>query len=443
MELVNEAFSAIFIVGTLVLVNGFFVASEFALVSIRQSRVDELVSQGRTGAKAVKAAVKELDRYIAATQIGITIASLALGWVGEPVVAKILSPVLNLLIANPSYALIHNMSYVVSFALITFAHVVLGELLPKSIALQKPEATALLIGKPMSLFARLFQPLIFILNGCGNYCLRIIGFKPSAEYHAAHSMEELDILVQQSHQAGVLDDLEKEMLKRTIHFSELTAGAIKTPRTDIDALDYDKPIDELIKELSKSKHTRLPLYQGSIDNIIGIVHVQDVFHAFVNDQTLVDLKSIANPPFLVPESIGLDDLVTHLRGQETKLAIVVDEHGATAGLVTLRDIVEEVFGSVCKESDGLGGGFLKLDNGSIVIRGDFRLDELSRDLGWDISDDDVETLAGLLMKKLGRVAKVGDSFDFPKGRVKVTAMNKLRITKLLIEPKAQVINVLS
>lgn len=423
-----------FAVGILVAINAFFVASEFALVSVRRSRIDELVSHGVHGAVAVKNATHDLDRYIAGTQIGITIASLALGWIGEPVVAQLIVPLFEILNLEVATSVIHTVSYVMSFAIITFLHVVLGELVPKSIALQSSEKVALWVGRPMTLVVFLFRPLIAALNGCGNVFLRLIGFSHAPEFHAVHSVEELDILVRQSHKAGVLDDLERDILERTFHFSELSVGAIKTPRTDIDALDINRPIEELLEDLSKSTHTRLPVFDGSIDKIVGIVNLRDVFCAIYRGE-LTDIVPLVKAPFLVPEGIHLDALVEEFRKQQTKIAIVVDEYGATAGLVTFRDIVEEVFGAMRSSPSSEPPRVERLSDGNYLVRGDIRLDELSREVGWDLADEDVDTLAGLVMKKLGRVAVVGDAVSCDQGMIKVTEMRKLRITKLLLESR--------
>ena len=416
-----------------VAINAFFVAAEFALVSVRRSRVDELISQGVRSARAVRRAITQLDRYIAGTQIGITIASLALGWIGEPVIA---APLLVLFAAaglHASPAAVHALAYGISFGLITFFHVVFGELVPKSIALQSPERMALAVGRPMSFAVFVFQPLITLLNGTGNFFLRIIGFRPAGEFHGVHSVEELGILVSQSYRAGVLDELEREILERTFHFSELSAGEIKTPRTDIDALDLKKPPEELLEDLSLTAHTRLPVFEESIDQIVGIIHVHDVYRALLKEKSITDFRALIRPALLVPEGIHLDSLVEQFREQHTKIAIVVDEYGATAGLVTFKDLVEEVFGNVQSAPGPAEEPIQRLPDGrTILARADLRLDELNREIGWELEDEDVDTIAGLVMKKLGRVAQLNDVISCPGGTIRVVEMEKLRIVKVLL-----------
>lgn len=420
-------------VAAFVLINAFFVASEFALVSIRRSRIDELIAQGAGAAKAVRRAVDDLDRYIAGTQVGITIASLALGWVGEPLVARLIEPGFRYLPEEVSPAVLHTVAYGVSFLFITFFHVVLGELVPKSVALQQAERVALTVARPMALIVAVFHPVIIALNGFGNILLRVIGFQPAGEYHNVHSVEELGILVTQSHKAGVLDDLEKKILERTFHFTELTAGAISTPRMDIDAINAADPVEEQINQLAESAHTRLPLYEESIDNVVGIVHVQAVFRAIRAGVAIKCLRDLAQPPVIVPESILLDSLVEQFREHHTKIAVVVDEHGATAGLVTFKDIVEEVFGNIQTAPGEKKANIQKLADGRVLVHGDIRLDELNRELGWNIEDEDVDTIAGLVMKHLGRVAKVNDVIELKEGRVRVVRMEKVRIIELALE----------
>ncbi len=423
------------IVLLLVAINGFFVATEFALVSVRRTRIEQLISQGVRSASAVKLGLNDLNRYIAGTQVGITLASLALGWLGEPCVARTLERLTELLSIPVPPALLHTLSYTLSFLFITFIHVVFGELVPKSLALQHPEAVSLYVGAPMSVIVFLLRPVIAALDGTGNFFLRLLKLPSAGPYHSVHSVEELDLLVRQSHQAGVLDDLEREIVARTFHFTELSAGKICTPRGDIDALDLKEPVEELLNQLSQTTHTRLPVHEGDIDNILGVITIHDAYRALLSGHGITDLRPLVHPAPIVPESIGLDRLVEQFREHQTKLAIVVDEHGATAGLVTFKDIVEEVFGQIHSSSSPAEDAIRKLDNGSYILKGEVRLDELARETGLDLEDEDVDTVAGLIMKQLGRVAQVGDSVITAAGIIRVLEMNHLRITQVVLEPR--------
>lgn len=419
-------------VAVLVLLNGFFVASEFALVSVRRSRVDELVSQGKRGALSVRSAVRDLDRYIAGTQVGITLASLGLGWIGEPALAHLIEPVVELLPFGSNPAVLHTIAVGIAFAIITFLHVVIGELVPKSLALQQPESVSLVVARPMRVVVLMLQPLIWSLNGVGNRILRLMKMQPAGEHHGVHSVEELEILVRQSHAAGILDDLEQQILNRTFKFSELSVGQIMIPRTDILGVDITDPLDVVLRAVSDAQHNRVVAYEGSLDTIVGILYVQDIFRAMLTKDTPVDIRALCRKPFLVPEGVKVDGLLELLKEQRTQIAIVIDEYGSTAGLVTYIDIIEEVTGEV---HDTLKSGSASIEKSSArsgTIRGTVRLDEANSAFGWDLVDDEVDTVAGFIMRKLGRVAVVGDVIETPDGSLEVLQMDRTRITLIAL-----------
>jgi len=425
-------------VAVLVFFNGFFVAAEFALVSVRRTRIDELVAQGRAGARVARGAINDLDRYIAGTQVGITLASLALGWIGEPAIAHLIEPLFHWIPGLASQAVVHTISVAFAFVVITFLHVVLGELVPKSLALQMPERVALVVASPMSFIVVLLQPLIWSLNGIGNLILRAIGMQPAGEYHGVHSVDELEMLVGQSHKAGVLDDLERRILQRTFRFSELTAGQVMVPRADMKALDLAKPLEAVLDDAANAAHTRLPVCEGSLDNILGIVYIHEVFK-LVRDReptSVMDLRKICRPAFVVPEGVHLDALLDLLREQRTQIAIVVDEYGSTAGLITFENIIEEVTGEVQDSLERTEPPYQLQPDGSLLVRGNLRLDELNEVLDWDLEDDSVDTVAGLVMNRLGRIALVGDVVDLDQGRFQVTKVDRARIMSVTVTPQA-------
>ena len=421
----------------LVLINGFFVASEFALVSIRRTRVDEMIGQGVRGARAVGKAIGDLDRYIAGTQVGITLASLALGWTAEPALVHLLQPIFSLLPISIPEPAIHTAAIVLAFVVITFLHVVIGELIPKTLALQAPEKVSLVCSAPLTICIFLFRPLIWSLNGSGNWVLRRFGISANSHHQHIHSVEELDIIVQQSHEAGVFDDLEKRILQRAFSFSELVASEVMIPRIDLEMVDIDSPLDETLNFLAESIHTRYPVYERNEDNIIGIVMVRDVFNRLRKDPANLSIRKILRNPLFVPESIRLDDLLTRFRESRTHTALVVDEHGALAGLVSLKDLVEELFGEIPDVLEADQPNIRKLNDGRIVIRGDVALHEVSAATDIDLVDDEVDTIAGYTLKQLGRIAKVGDSIDTPVGKIIVTDVTQMRIVQVTLLPKAQ------
>lgn len=422
----------------LVALNGFFVAAEFALVSVRASRIDTLIEQGSRRAPAVKSALKHLDHYIAGTQVGITIASLALGWIGEPAIAHLVEPLILVFHdGDGSTVLIHTVAVVVSFMVITFLHVVLGELVPKSLALQRPEGVSLTIATPMRLVVALFRPLIWSLNGLGNMLLRLMGLEPASEIHSVHSPDEIRILVNQSHKAGVLDDAERRIIQRTFQFSELTAGDVLTPRLDVEALKLDSAPAEMAHAFASFRHSRVPVYQGSTDDIAGILHLKDLVNALAGggtiDQALV--SGLLQPALVIPDVVHLDQILEQFQSKQCQIAVVVDEYGSFAGVLTLQDIVEEVFGDI-GEANGTGRQRFEWDEGRrcYAARGEIRLHELREWIGWEIDDDQVETVAGFVMKMLGRPAKQGDVVETPSGKIRVEKCTRTRILEMAIIP---------
>lgn len=419
----------------LVAANGFFVAAEFALVTIRKTRVDELVSSGNRTAKVVQAAIQDLDRFIAGTQVGITIASIALGWIGEPALAALITALFSEWHIEVSPGTLHTISIGIAFTIITFLHVILGELVPKSLALQKPEATSLFVARPMTITVALFRPLIWSLNGLGNKLLQVMGLSAASGHESIHSARELELLVRQSHQAGVLDDLERSLLQRTFRFSETTVGEIMVPRSEMAALDLTHPMEELLDIVANTTHTRLPVFHGNVDRIDGLVYVHDIFRLMRRSkQGLRDLRSIIRTPLFVPESLHLDGLIEKFRLNKMQIAIVVDEYGGTAGIITLEDIFESVFGEFPDLNDQTKPPISMRDDGVIVVRGDTRLVDLNETLGWLLEEEGIETIGGYVMARLGRIPKIGDVARADRRQYKVTAMEGKRILEVVISP---------
>ncbi|MBI5686345.1 MAG: HlyC/CorC family transporter [Verrucomicrobia bacterium] len=419
-----------------VVANGFFVAAEFSLVSVRRSRIEQLVAEGHRRAGVVQAALRDLDRYIAGTQVGITMASIALGWIGEPVLAHLLERLWTFLPAPAASAASHGLAVAIAFTLITFLHVVFGELVPKSVALQRTEPVALWIAPPMRWAVLLFQPLIWSLNGVGNFVLRRVGLEPAGESHSVHSPKELQILVRQSRQAGLLEEMESNLLQRTFRFSEATARDVMVPRNDIMALDSSQPAEKLLEEAAQANHTRLPVYVDSIDNVIGILHLQDLFRQLRRNPAHLNLRELLRPALVVPESIRLDRLLLTFQQKRAQMALVVDEHGGVAGLLTLDDVVEEIVGDVEETEAASVPGIRIAKDGRVLVRGDVRLRDLNEKLGWQLSDPAASTIAGLVINRLGRLAVVGDCIETPHGAIRVERMNRVRIVELSITPKS-------
>jgi CBS domain containing-hemolysin-like protein len=415
-----------------VLLNSFFVAAEFAIVKVRATRIEELIRQGRRRARAAQRLVSSLDEYLSATQLGITLASLALGWIGEPAFAKLFAPLfVSTGLLEPIFA--HTLAFAVAFLLITFLHIVLGELAPKSLAIQLPEPTVMAVASPLIFFYRISYPFIWALNGTANVFLRLIGIRPVSERESAHSEEELRLILAHSSQKGVLEEEERRMLERVFDFGDRSVRQVMVPAGEVNYLDVRDPLEENLRAALSHGHTRYPLCDGGLDHVIGIIHVKDLFWRHRELAPDFDLKSIARPVQFVPESKLLKSLLTELRRARTHLAVVVDEFGSTVGVVTLEDILEELVGEIQDEFDGEAPPPMIQPKGEKVwlVNGRTLLEELEDEFGIRLDDEENDTIAGHVMMILGRTARVGDEVTVGgRFRVRVTAMRQHQITHL-------------
>ena len=390
---------------------------------------------GVFGAKTVKNAVQNLDRYIAGTQVGITIASLALGWVGHPALVPLVEPTLRWLGLGASPAAVHGTAVAIAFSLITFLHVVLGELVPKSLALQKPEGVSLWVARPLWLAVLVFQPIIWALNGVGNWLLRRIGVHPAGGRESVHSAEEITILVRQSHEAGVLDEQEQKMIERTFRFGELRVRDVMVPRTEIVALDLTKPADQLLDKLASTIHSRLPVHKGDVDAITGVLQSHEVFKEWRAGRPLDDLATLVRPPLFVPETMTLDALLLRFRENKTQIAVALDEYGVTAGIVTLEDLVEEVFGEVQDSLEASLPKLQRLEDGRLLVRGETRIDAFNEFSGLSLDDEEADTIAGFVMNLLGRAGRLHDRVETDDAVFVVTDMVQRRIKEVVVTLK--------
>jgi len=422
----------------LLLMNGFFVASEFALVSVRQTKMIQLAKDGNQNAKVVCHEIEHLDRYIAAVQLGITIASIGLGWVGEATLAKILEPLLNWLPYVEKTIAVHSAAAGIAFAVITFMHVVIGELMPKSIALQYPERTALIVAKPMKLVARIFKPFIFLLNNFGNFLLKLIHISPATTSHSVHTTEEIGMIIDASYNEGILNETEKDMLQNICKFSDKVAKQVMVPRPDMVAIPTDITYEELENEILNTQYTRYPVYKEDLDNIAGLLHVKDLYAYLANkDKKDFDLMSMLREVKFFPETVSLDKLVRDFKINKIQMAIIVDEFGGTSGLITLEDIIEEIVGEVQDEFDtDEEANITKTGENEYIANGMMRIDEFANYFNREIpEEEDVETIAGIILKRLGRMAEVDDSVDFDKYTLTVEELDGTRIVKIKVEEK--------
>ncbi len=423
----------------LVLINGFFVAAEFSLVSVRKTRIAERVARGDNNARAVQKATENPDRFIAATQLGITLASLGLGWIGEPALAHLIEPLLFWL-PGETAGVAANVAAasLLAFVLITGMHVIMGELMPKSIALQRPERTSLLIARPTLLAEQVFRPFIWVLNGAGNFLLRLLGFNRASDKEHLHSVEELKMLVDASEEGGVIEPAESEMLHAVFDLGNLTAHQVMVPRTELITLEIDTPFGEVCDFAAHHHFTKYPVYENDLDHIVGILHVKDLVAAMRRplDQQPA-LRRLMREPLFVPDTIGVNDLLTRFRQRKQHIAILLDEYGGTAGIATLQDILEELIGEVADVFEPDEPKVQKLPDGRVRLDGLMLLTDFNATFAADLKDLNYETIAGYMMGQLDRIPKVGDEVDVPIDdhetlRLRVEVMDGKRIAWIVM-----------
>ncbi len=424
----------LFIVAFLLLSNAFFVASEFSMVRVRRTRMEELSKQGNKTADLVLEQIEDMDRIVGAAQLGVTISSVALGWVGEATIAGIVEPIFSFLPQSAQGVAIHTISAIIAFSLITFLHVSIGEQAPKLIALQYTEKIALLIAKPTNFIATIFNPLVILLNNFCNLILKILKIeRPKSTF--AHSTEELDMLVDASYKEGVLNETEKEMLHNAFKFSDLNAKEVMIPRTDMVCIPDDITLEELKQLTRENQYTRYPVYEEDLDHIKGFLHVKDLYTTSLKEHEFA-LDKLIRPILFVPETITMDNAVREFKKCQGQIAIVIDEYGGTAGIITLEDVFEEIFGEVQDEFDEVEEVDIKeIGENTYEANAMLRLDEMAEFFNVDeeeFEEEDVDTVGGVVLKLLGRIAQLDDSVEWKDMTIQVKEIDGVRITKLLI-----------
>ena len=417
-------------VAILVLANGFFVAAEFAIVTVRKTRIDQLVAEGHRQARAVRRAISDPDGYIAATQLGITMASLGLGWIGEPAIAEFVHPAVTFLPTGIAEATSHSVAVAIAFAIMTALHITLGELAPKTIALERAEATALLVVKPTELFMRACWPFIRLLNGVGRGIVRLLGLQGAGGHALVHSEAELKMLVTASQEAGVLEEQEEQMLHRVFDFADLTAGQVMMPRTELVAVEEKTSGDALLHAIGKAGYATIPVYRHDLDNVVGMLHAVDVVRAMAAGRRDMSAGSLARETLNVPEGMAADDLLASLRQRNTREAIVIDEYGGTAGLVTFEWLMERIVGAAG------AGSMLMHSDGSADVDGLTLVTDINEQFGLTIDESTYTTLGGYVMGRIGRRARVGDTIDVDDRHMRVLALDGLRVSKVWVSVSA-------
>lgn len=426
--------AAVAIALLLVAINAFFVASEFAIVRVRATRIEALVAEGSARARVTRDVLRHLDAYISACQVGITITSLGLGWVGEPAFAHLLEPWFGWA-GRLREGAAHTVALALSFALITFLHVVLGELVPKTVAITQAERTALWVSWPLRIVRFLFYPAIWIMNGAANLAIRAVGLPPASEESLAHSEAELRMILAVSEKSGVLSEPHARLLEKALDFADRTVRQVLVPRGDIVWLDLERPPVENGITARESGHTRYPLCSNGIDHVVGILHIKDVFHAPHPSWAAADLRALARPPLFVPESASLEQALALFQKQRNHLAIVVDEYGGTAGVVTLEDVLEELIGEIQDEFDQESPKVQTLPDGRILADASLPIAGIEDYVGpLDVDDPEVDTLGGLVLSRLGRLAHVGDRVSLGRRAAEVVRVRGRRILRVRLDP---------
>ncbi|RBP92375.1 CBS domain containing-hemolysin-like protein [Cytobacillus firmus] len=414
-------------IAILIALTAFFVTSEFAIVKIRSSRIDQLIEEGNKNAIAAKKVISNLDEYLSACQLGITITALGLGWLGEPTIEHLLRPVINSF-GLPS-SISHVISFSIAFAFITFLHVVVGELAPKTLAIQKAEAVTLLTTRPLIWFYRVMYPIIWALNGSARLLTSMFGLKPASEHELAHSEEELRIILSESYESGEINQSEFKYVNKIFEFDNRIAKEIMVPRTEIVSLSKDDTLEDFLQIVQEEKFTRYPIIDGDKDHIIGMVNIKEVMTDLIMNRELSSstLESYIRPIIRVIDSIPIHELLLKMQKERIHMAILMDEYGGTSGLVTVEDIIEEIVGEIRDEFDMDEVPMVrKTQEGQYIIDSKVLVSEVNDLLGTNINDEDIDTIGGWILTE-NYEAKQGDMIEHENYRFTILDMEEHHI----------------
>jgi CBS domain containing-hemolysin-like protein len=419
----------IFVALLLVFVNGFFVAAEFALVKVRLGRIEQLVVHRKPFAKTAKWLAQRLEQSLSACQLGITMASLALGRIGEPAFAQLVEPLLRAMQVQ-SEAVIHGIAFALSFTFVTALHLVVGEQAPKIFAIRKPEAMLLTCAVPLQIFFIASYPLMQALNVSTGWLLKLMGARDAGKGSIPYTEEEIRALLREAHVHGSLTRSEHSLINAVFEFDDLVCRRIMVPRTDVDFVDIEEVTEKTLDMIHRTKHTRYPICISSMDDVLGVLHVKDISGASIADG--FDWKSIMRPPKKVPENMPISKLLRHFQGTHQHMAFVVDEYGMIIGIVTLENVLEKIIGEVADEFDEEEPEIVPDGSNSYIILGSAQVQTVQMRLGIQFEDADVDTISGLLLNKAERLLAAGDIIEFPGVTAKVLSVSDDRATKVRI-----------
>jgi CBS domain containing-hemolysin-like protein len=420
-----------------IVANGYFVATEFAMIKVRPTQLAELAAEGSSRARMARRITKRLDSYLSATQLGVTLASLALGWVGEPAFERLIEPLFRKL-GVFTVPIAHSVAATLAFIVISSLHIIFGELGPKYLAIDKTIGTALWTSHVLRGFYLLMFPVIWFLNRTSNLVLRLVGVKPASDREVAHSQEELRVILARSEKAGVLSEENREIIEGVFQFSKRTARQIMVPRTDVSVLSTTKSIQENLDIIRRTTHTRYPLCDGTLDQTIGLIHVKDLLLAQLRGpgRPLIELK---REVLFVPENSTVEALLSQFIESKTHMAIVLDEYGGASGIVSLENITEELFGQIQDEFDRERPEIEPLGNGRYRVRGDYLIEDLADRLKVDVGEPAEETIGGYVQARIGREINKGDRCMLGDLEVVVVEAERFRVRWVMVQaPKARV-----
>jgi CBS domain containing-hemolysin-like protein len=416
----------------LLAVNAFFVAAEYSLVSIRRTRVDELINSGVKEARFIRSAIDNLDRTIAATQVCITMAGIALGWVGEPAFSSVIVAILGVPLQFLDESIRRSISAALALLVVTFITVVVSELVPKSVALKYTEAVALGVGRAVVITGIILRPFIWALNAAAGLILKLIGVPPANEQGAGFTVQELKLMVEASEKIGVIEDIEREMLHNVFDFGSSAAHKLMVPRTEMIAIEADEPVEQFSELAAQHPYTKYPVYENDLDHVIGVVHVKDLVQVQRGNRKAATVRALMREAVFVPDIIRLDSLLREFQNRRQHIAIVLDEYGGTAGLVTLADLIGEIVGPVRDPFDKSTPDINLRADGSALIDGMTPIADVNQQFGLSLQDENYDTIAGYLLGRLERMAKLGDTIETDGIQLKVEAMDGLRIAKVAL-----------
>ncbi len=418
-----------------VVLNAFFVASEFALVSLRRTRIEKAAHDGKRGAAAAIRLLDDPTSFISAVQLGVTLASLALGWLGEPTLARVLEPIADRLAPEGAVAYVaHGLAIAVAFSAITFLHVVFGELVPKMFALEKAEGFALFAARPLEFFAKIFSPVLWILNGAGAAIGSLVGLKLSPRHALVYSEDELRQLIKISEEGGEINKQERALINKVFEFSETTVKEAMVPRTEIIAIPEGSSFETIAKAFFEHGYSRLPVYRGSLDDIAGVIHSKDLV-SFARRQRSFSLEKVLHKPNYVVDTARLEDVLRQMQREKFHFGFVVDEHGGVEGIITLEDLLEEIVGDISDEHDEeVNEQIDEQHDGSFILDGGLAVRDLNRRLETNVPVSEAyTTIAGFLMSEAGQLLTEGEVVPFNGHIFKIEKVEKRRITQVRME----------